>query len=51
MHNVKAARDSLDGHVNDAGKFKEAEPWLFVTYDRHAKGAADLRIGPDIRGA
>ena len=38
VRNVKAARALLTDHDNDVDKLKEAEPWLFETSGKHAKG-------------
>ena len=38
VRNVKAARALLSDHDNDVDKLKEAEPWLFETTGKHAKG-------------
>ncbi|OUO89946.1 hypothetical protein B5F40_08930 [Gordonibacter sp. An230] len=38
VRNVKAARALLGDHGNDVDKLKEAEPWLFETTGKHAKG-------------
>ena len=38
VRNVKAARALLSDHDNDVDKLKEAEPWLFESTGRHAKG-------------
>lgn len=38
VRNVKAARALLGDHDNDVDKLKEAEPWLFETAGKHAKG-------------
>lgn len=40
VRNVKAARALLSDHGNDVDKLKEAEPWLFETTGKHAKGGA-----------
>ena len=39
VRNVKAARALLADHDNDVDKLKEAEPWLFETSGKHAKGS------------
>ena len=38
VRNVKAARALLSDHDNDVDKLKEAEPWLFESGGKHAKG-------------
>ena len=38
VRNVKAARALFSDHGNDVDKLKEAEPWLFDTTGKHAKG-------------
>jgi hypothetical protein len=40
VRNVKAARALLSDHGNDVDKLKEAEPWLFESAGKHAKGGA-----------
>ena len=40
VRNVKAARALLSDHGNDVDKLKEAEPWLFETSSKHAKGGS-----------
>ena len=45
VRNVKAARALLSDHDNDVDKLKEAEPWLFESTGRHAKGGTNSGSG------
>ena len=45
VRNVKAARALLSDYDNNVDKLKEAEPWLFETTGKHAKGGSSGTTG------